>query len=117
MTQTMLSNPTNLLCPFRKFKSCDVKCAFYRKGVRFDEKTEITTPVEACAINIIADNLEQMHNKTYMMQKEVGQVKDAVIMQTLVGVDILQKKRVSEEMLKIANSNIIDMQEPTKLIE
>lgn len=113
----MLSNNTNLLCPFREFQQCDSRCAFYRKGVRFNDLTNEATPMESCAINVIADNIEQMHNKALMMQKEVGQVKDAVIMQTLVNVDILQKSRVTEEMLKIANPNIIDMQEPKKLLE
>jgi len=80
----MLSkNSERGLCPFNKFKSCNEKCSFYRSGVRFNEKTEESFPFEDCAINIIADNLEAMHNRSYMMQKEVGETKNIITMKIL----------------------------------
>jgi hypothetical protein len=71
------------LCPFRGLKPCDERCAFFRSGVRFNEMKNESYPFKECAINIIADNLEAMHNRTYMMQKEVGETKNAIAMKIL----------------------------------
>ena len=72
------------LCPFMKLKPCSEKCAFYRKGLRYSEQGAEPIPFEECAINIIADNLEAMHNRTYMMQKEVGDAKNIIALKTMV---------------------------------
>ena len=72
------------LCPFRKLNACSEKCAFYRKGLRYSEQGGDPIPFEECAINIIADNLEAMHNRTYMMQREVGDAKNIIALKTMV---------------------------------
>jgi hypothetical protein len=113
----MLANQSELLCPFNKFKKCNPKCALYRRGVRFSELTNEAIPVEMCVFNIIGDNSEATHNRISMLQKEMGQTKDAVIMGTLVDMQLVKQERAQAEILKIANPNIIEMQEPTKLIE
>lgn len=86
-------------CPFRGLKKCSNECVFYRSGVRFNEKTNENFPFEECAVNIIADNLEAMHNRIYMLQKETGEAKNANIMKILFDLGKVEK----DEVLKIAN--------------
>jgi hypothetical protein len=72
-------------CPFMLFDPCNEECVFYRKGIRYSDKPgEDPVPFEDCAINIIADNLEAMHNRTYMMQKEVGETKNIIALKTMI---------------------------------
>lgn len=113
----MLANQSELLCPFNKFKKCNPKCALYRRGVRFQETTNEATPIEMCVFNIIADNSEATHNRISMLQKEMGQTKDAVIMSALVDMQYIKQEQAQREILKIANPDIIDLKEPKKLIE
>jgi len=113
----MLTNQSTLLCPFNKFKKCNTKCALYRRGVRFQELTNEATPIEACVFNIIADNSEATHNRMTMLQKEMGQTKDAVIMGALVDMQVIRQEQAQTEILKIANPDIIDIKEPKKLTE
>jgi hypothetical protein len=61
---------------------------FYRKGVRFVEKTGEAIPVEECAHNIAADNLEAIHKRMAMMQKEIGHLKSISAVGTLVSVGL-----------------------------
>jgi len=103
------------LCPFSLFEECNPDCAFYRKGVRFAEKTSEPIPFEDCAINIIADNLEAMHNRTYMMQKEVGDTKNIMAMKTMVDLGIKQENH--KEALVRQLVNILDPPDPKKAIE
>ena len=88
-------------CPFRKLAECSDKCAFYRKGVRFNEQKEESFPFEDCAINIIADNLEALHNRTYMMQKEVGDTKNVMTLKILSELGQVQPDEVERQALKI----------------
>jgi len=89
-------------CPFRNFKDCSPKCVFCRKGVRYNEKTHETFPVEDCAINIIADNLETLHQRAFAVQKEMGETKNATVFQAMA---ILADSAQAREELKriIAN--------------
>lgn len=88
-------------CPFRKLKPCSEECAFYRKGVRYKENSDEAFPFEDCAINIIADNLEAMHNRTYMMQKEVGETKNIIAINILSDVmSNIPKEEVARQALK-----------------
>lgn len=70
-------------CPFRKFKECDPECVFYRKGMRYYEKDNKNEPFEECAINIIADSAENQVQRTFAMQKEMGETKNAVLFQAV----------------------------------
>lgn len=70
-------------CPFRNHKTCVRECVFFREGVRYSEQSEETTPFVDCAFNIMADNLEAMHNRTFMLQKEVGGTKNVMALKIL----------------------------------
>jgi len=91
-------------CPFALFELCDPECAFYRKGLRYSEtKGEDPIPFEDCAINIIADNLEAMHNRTYMLQKEVGDTKNIMAMKTMVDLGIKTESHREALVRQIVN--------------
>ena len=99
-------------CPFRSLKECSTECVLYRKGVRFtdNEKAE-AFPFEECALNIIADNLESMHNRTYMLQKEVGDTKNVMTLKILSDLGRVSPDEVGRQALKI-----LTPEEPVKKI-
>lgn len=103
------------LCPFSLFEECNPECAFYRKGLRYSERNAEPIAFEDCAINVIADNLEAMHNRTYMMQKEVGDTKNIVAMKTMVDLGINYESH--KEALIRQLVNIINPPDPRKSIE
>jgi hypothetical protein len=90
-------------CPFRKLKACSEECVFYRKGVRYKENSDEAFPFEDCAFNIIADNLEAMHNRTYMMQKEVGETKNVMALKVLVDLGKISSREVENTSKRILN--------------
>ena len=100
-------------CPFTMFDPCNEECAFYRKGLRYSEKGGDPIPFEDCAINIIADNLEAMHNRTYMLHKEVGDTKNIIAMKTLVDLGI--KGEDHREALVRQVINIVNPPKPKEL--
>ncbi len=87
---TIVKNDKKGNCPFRSLEPCSETCAFYRKGLRYKENTGDPVAFEECAINIIADNLEAMHNRTYMLQQEVGEAKGIIALKTMVDLNIAQ---------------------------
>ena len=99
-------------CPFRNLSPCSVKCVFYRKGIRYSENGTNPVPFEECAINIIADNLEAMHNRTYMMQKEVGETKNVMAFKILSDLGVVDR----ETAVKKAQS-VINFPEDKKLLK
>ena len=88
-------------CPFRKLAECSDECVLYRKGVRFNEQKEESFPFEECALNIIADNLEAMHQRTYMLQKEVGDTKNIMTLKILSELGQVNPDEVQRQALKI----------------
>jgi len=88
-------------CPFRNLKECSPTCVLYRKGVRFNEKTEENFPFEDCAINIIADNVEAMHNRAFMLQKEVGETKNVITLKILSELGKIKPDEVERQAIKI----------------
>lgn len=110
----MLDKKQVAKCPFLGLKNCSSKCTFFRRGVRYNELTGENFPIESCAINIIADNLEAMHNRTYMIQSEVGKAKDAIIMKTLVDLNVITQEQSQSEVMKIANPHILECTCETK---
>lgn len=90
-------------CPFRNLQPCSEECAFYRKGVRFNEKKNENYPFEECAINIIADNLEAMHQRTYAMQREVGETKNVMAFKILSDLNIVSKDETVRQAQAIIN--------------
>jgi len=99
-------------CPFRNLKPCSEECAFYRKGIRYSENGKDPIPFEECSFNIIADNLEAMHNRTYMMQQEVGETKNVMAFKILSDLGIIDK----EEAIKKATA-LINIPDDKKLIK
>lgn len=99
-------------CPFRNLEECSPDCAFYRRGVRFNEKKQENYAFEECAINIIADNLEAMHQRTYAMQREVGETKNIMAFKILSDLGMVKK----EEAASRAEA-IISIPDDKKLIK
>lgn len=90
-------------CPFRGLKPCSEQCAFYRKGMRYREDGSDPIPFEECSINIIADNLEAMHNRTYMMQREVGETKNVMAFKILSDLGVVEKESAIQNAKSIIN--------------
>lgn len=90
-------------CPFRDLKPCSENCAFYRKGIRYSESGNNPVPFEECSINIIADNLEAMHNRTYMMQKEVGETKNVMAFKILSDLGMVDRETAIKKAQAIIN--------------
>ncbi len=66
-------------CPFNKWKPCNPECVLYRKGIRYWKTEKRDEPFEDCAINIIADGTENQVQRTFALQKEMGETKNAVL--------------------------------------
>lgn len=90
-------------CPFRKLSPCSSECIMYREGVRFTEEKGQAFPFADCALNIIADNLEAMHNRSYMLQKEVGETKNVIAMKLLSDLNMTSIENAQRVALKIIN--------------
>jgi len=60
-------------CPFGMKKHED--CTFYRRGIRFTDDGK-QTPFEECAVNVIADCLENLVLRQIGLQKEMNQVRN-----------------------------------------
>jgi hypothetical protein len=90
-------------CPFLKLKMCSEECAFYRKGVRYTEQGGDPIPFEDCAINIIADNLEAIHNRSYMMQKEVGETKNVMAFKILSDLGMVNPNEAGRQAMALIN--------------
>ncbi len=88
-------------CPLNKLKPCDEGCILYRKGVRFNEVKQESFPFEDCALNVIADNVEAIHNRSYMLQKEVGETKNVMAIKILSEMGRVDKEDVACQALKI----------------
>jgi len=59
---------------------CDTKCVLYRKGIRyFDGRERKSEPFEECAINIIADGIENMVSRTVGLQAEQNKATNAMV--------------------------------------
>ena len=98
-------------CPFRAHKPCNVECVFFREGVRFNEQINETTPFTECAINIIADNLEAMHNRTFMLQNEVGQTKTVMALKILADLGLQNPVEVARTAIKLIKPSLDDEQQ------
>ena len=88
-------------CPLNKMKECREDCVLYRKGTRYNDKTEEVTPVELCAFNVIADNIEAMHNRTYMLQKEMGETKNVMAFHVLANMGVTDPEEAKRQAEKI----------------
>lgn len=90
-------------CPFRNLEDCSKECVFYRQGVRYNEKKNESFAFEDCTFNIIADNLEAMHQRTYAMQREVGETKNIMAFGILQNLGMVEPDLVAKKAQAIIN--------------
>jgi hypothetical protein len=90
-------------CPLNKMKECREDCVLYRKGTRFNEKTDEVFPIEMCAFNVIADNVEAMHNRTFQLQKEMGETKNVMAFHVLANMGLANPEEAQRQAEKILN--------------
>lgn len=88
-------------CPFRGFKECSNECVLYRKGTRYNELTEEVIPIEICAFNVIADNIERMHNRTYMLQQEMGETKNVMAFHVMADMGMSSREEAERQAEKV----------------
>lgn len=82
---------TKKLCPYTGLKKeCSEDCMLFREGHIVNELNNETIPFTDCAHNIIANNLDAMHNRSYMVQKEVGDLKNVIGLQMLQSVGMVK---------------------------
>jgi len=59
-------------------KSCNEQCVLYRKGLRYFDDNRPPEPFEECAINIIADSVENIISRTLGLQAEQNKVANSI---------------------------------------
>lgn len=65
-------------CPYIK-KDCRDDCVFFRRGLRyFDDKKKEPEPFEECAINVMADSLENIIMRTVGQQAAIEGLRNEV---------------------------------------
>ena len=87
-----------------KIVMCDPECVLYRKGIRYWEGDDKTEPFEECALNIVADSAENQVQRTFGLQKEMGEAKNAAIFQALA---FLGKSGATAEILRMAKRQFL----------
>jgi hypothetical protein len=110
----MLKKKKNKLlgkCPFRNHKVCDEECVFFREGTRYNEQTEEVFPFADCAFNVIAENLEAMHNRTFMLQCEVGQTKNVMALKILADLGLHNPVDVARTAIKLIKPTLDEDQQ------
>ena len=90
-------------CPFRNLKDCSEKCVLYRKGVIFNELRDKSEPFEDCAFNIMANNMEAMHQRLFGVQKEMGETKNATLLKILVDLGMEAPVELERQFQKMVN--------------
>jgi hypothetical protein len=104
-------------CPFRNLKECSKECVLFREGIRFNDKTNEQYPVADCALNIIADNLEAVHNRSYMLQKEVGETKNVMALKILSEMGYSQNQQVVNAAVNIIKPTLENKSDKVKELE
>lgn len=89
------------LCPLRNLKECSDKCVLYRRGVRYTEDGKNSTPFEDCALNVMTDNMEAMHNRIFMLQSEIGETKNATMFDILVRLGEVPPQELTRQIRKM----------------
>jgi hypothetical protein len=59
-------------------KPCDKECVLYRAGVRYTDDGKKSWPFEECALNIMADCLENVVSRMVGLQQEGNHVRNSV---------------------------------------
>jgi|GEM_PF-3372233 len=60
-------------------KLCNEECVLYRKGLRYFDDKRPPEPFEECAINIIADSVENIISRTVGLQAEQNKVANSIM--------------------------------------
>lgn len=97
----LIKNSERGKCPFKNFELCDILCVFYRKGLRVNDATDEPFPFEECAINVLADNVESIHNRAFMLQSEVGQTKNVMALKVLADLGMHNPVDVARVAIKL----------------
>lgn len=82
-------------CPFNGFKKCNTKCSLFRSGIKYFTDGKEPVPFESCAINVIAENAEMTHLRTYTLQKEFGEMKNMSAFSTLVALGLESQENLA----------------------
>jgi len=83
-------------------KLCNEQCVLYRKGLRyFDNQERSPEPFEECAINIMADGVENIISRTVGLQAEQNKVANTVadvanVMKTALLLNQENKEKIYE---------------------
>lgn len=93
-------------CPFGKIKH--EECTFYRRGVRIIELTGEQKPFEECAVNIIADCLENLVSRQIGLQTEMNKVRNEAeatnnIFKTMIAT---QQRYLQEDNISILENKV-----------
>ena len=88
-------------CPLNNFKPCRKDCVLYRTGTRFNEATNEVYPVELCAFNVMADNMEAMHQRTFGVQAEIGELKTVTAFHVMANLGLTTKDKAVKEAERI----------------
>jgi len=75
-------------------KSCNEQCVLYRKGLRYFDDKRPPEPFEECAINIIADSVENIISRTVGLQAEQNKVANSITDVATILTMALKKKAV-----------------------
>ena len=75
-------------------KPCNEGCVLYRKGLRYFDDKRPPEPFEECAINIIADSVENIITRTAGLQAEQNKVANSITDVATILTMALKKKAV-----------------------
>ena len=75
-------------------KPCNEGCVLYRKGLRYFDDKRPPDPFEECAINIIADSVENIISRTIGLQAEQNKVANSITDVATILTMALKKKAV-----------------------
>ena len=75
-------------------KPCNEGCVLYRKGLRYFDDKRPPEPFEECAINIIADSVENIISRTIGLQAEQNKVANSITDVATILTMALKKKAV-----------------------
>lgn len=94
-------------CPFAGFKPCRESCVFYRRGMRyFTDSNKDPEEFVDCSINVLVDNLEQIHTKIYMLQKEVGDTKNIMGSKILMEMGLVPSEEAQSQVIRTLEPGI-----------
>jgi hypothetical protein len=86
-------------------KSCNEECVLYRKGLRYFDDTRPPEPFEECAINIIADGVENIISRTVGLQAEQNKVANSIMNVSVILAGALKRRGIEGEGVYVIDNN------------